>query len=142
ASTSPTRRRPEQGGSGAPVPALRADRWRDRRSGRRCRAWSADCAEARGADGWRHRLRERGRSRQPLLVHASRRAGARRRAGRDAGEGGGPQGRLSGHVLVVEDNAVNRMLIGTYLEEFGLTHEMVDSGGGAVMNLATKTYDL
>jgi CheY-like chemotaxis protein len=43
---------------------------------------------------------------------------------------------------VVEDNAVNRMLIGTYLEEFGLTHEMVDSGGGAVMNLATKTYDL
>jgi hypothetical protein len=55
---------------------------------------------------------------------------------------GAPQGRLSGHVLVVEDNAVNRMLIGTYLEEFGLTHEMVDSGGGAVMNLATKTYDL
>jgi hypothetical protein len=53
---------------------------------------------------------------------------------------GAPQGRLSGHVLVVEDNAVNRMLIGTYLEEFGLTHE--DSGGGAVMNLATKTYDL
>jgi CheY-like chemotaxis protein len=43
---------------------------------------------------------------------------------------------------VVEGNAVNRMLIGTYVEEFGLTHEMVDSGGGAVMNLATKTYDL
>ena len=55
---------------------------------------------------------------------------------------GALQGTLSGHVLVVEDNAVNRMLIGTYLEEFGLTHEMVDSGGGAVMNFATKTYDL
>ena len=28
---------------------------------------------------------------------------------------------LSGHVLLVEDNAVNRMLIGSYLDEFGLT---------------------
>ena len=35
---------------------------------------------------------------------------------------------LSGHVLVVEDNAVNRMLIVTYLDEFGLTHEVVDGG--------------
>jgi CheY-like chemotaxis protein/nitrogen-specific signal transduction histidine kinase len=68
-------------------------------------------------------------------------AGAGAPAAKQAKEGA-PQGRLSGHVLVVEDNAVNRMLIGTYLEEFGLTHEMVDSGGGAVMNLATKTYDL
>jgi CheY-like chemotaxis protein len=52
------------------------------------------------------------------------------------------QDTLSGHVLVVEDNAVNRMLIGAYLEEFGLTHEMVGSGGAAVMSLAAKTYDL
>jgi signal transduction histidine kinase len=29
---------------------------------------------------------------------------------------------LSGHVLVAEDNAVNRALIGTYLSEFGLSH--------------------
>ncbi len=49
---------------------------------------------------------------------------------------------LSGHVLVVEDNAVNRMLIVTYLDEFGLTHEVVDSGPAAVMNLASKSYDL
>jgi CheY-like chemotaxis protein len=53
-----------------------------------------------------------------------------------------PQGRLAGHVLVVEDNAVNRMLIGAYLDEFGLTYEMVSSGGGAIMCLAAKTYDL
>ena len=53
-----------------------------------------------------------------------------------------PQGALSGHVLVVEDNAVNRMLIVTYLEEFGLSYEVVSSGGAAIMNLATKDYDL
>ncbi len=45
-------------------------------------------------------------------------------------------------MLVVEDNAVNRMLIVTYLDEFGLTHEVVASGGAAVMSLASKTYDL
>ncbi|MGZ5862361.1 MAG: ATP-binding protein [Methyloceanibacter sp.] len=53
-----------------------------------------------------------------------------------------PAGVLSGEILVVEDNAVNRMLIGAYLDEFGLTHEMVGSGGAAVMSLAAKTYDL
>ena len=56
------------------------------------------------------------------------------RPGKDAQ----PQGTLSGHVLVVEDNAVNRMLIVTYLDEFGLTHEVVASGGAAVMSLAAK----
>ena len=53
-----------------------------------------------------------------------------------------PPGLLSGHVLLVEDNAVNRMLIGSYLDEFGLTHEVAASGGAAVMCLAAKTYDL
>jgi CheY-like chemotaxis protein/nitrogen-specific signal transduction histidine kinase len=53
-----------------------------------------------------------------------------------------PQGTLSGHVLVVEDNVVNRMLIGNYLSEFGLSHEMVSTGSAAVMSVATKTYDL
>jgi signal transduction histidine kinase/CheY-like chemotaxis protein len=53
-----------------------------------------------------------------------------------------PQSTLSGHVLVVEDNVVNRMLIGNYLNEFGLTHEIVGSGNAALMCLATKTYDL
>jgi two-component system, sensor histidine kinase len=49
---------------------------------------------------------------------------------------------LSGHVLVVEDNAPNRMLIGAYLDEFGLTYDMVESGFDALARLATKTYDL
>src|SRR5690606_26646138 len=40
------------------------------------------------------------------------------------GQDAKPQGSLSGHVLVVEDNMVNRMLIGSYLDEFGLTYEM------------------
>jgi CheY-like chemotaxis protein len=53
-----------------------------------------------------------------------------------------PTAELSGHVLVVEDNAVNRMLIGSYLEEFGLSHEMVGSAGTALLNLASKPYDL
>jgi CheY-like chemotaxis protein len=52
------------------------------------------------------------------------------------------QPNLSGHVLVVEDNAVNRMLIVTYLDEFGLTHEVVATGAAALMSLASKTYDL
>lgn len=52
------------------------------------------------------------------------------------------QGTLEGHVLVVEDNAVNRMMIVTYLDEFGLTYEVVSSGGAAVMSLASKDYDL
>jgi CheY-like chemotaxis protein len=51
-------------------------------------------------------------------------------------------GTLSGHVLVVEDNTVNRMLIGTYLEEFGLTYEVVESGAAALMCLAARPYDL
>jgi CheY-like chemotaxis protein len=50
--------------------------------------------------------------------------------------------RLSGHILVVEDNAVNRMLIGAYLDEFGLTYEMVESGASAIMALASSSYDL
>ncbi len=37
---------------------------------------------------------------------------------------------------------MNRMLIGSYLDEFGLTHEVAASAGAAVMNLAAKTYDL
>ncbi len=49
---------------------------------------------------------------------------------------------LTGHVLVVEDNAVNRMLIGAYLEEFGLTHDMAESGARAMQMLSARAYDL
>jgi len=53
-----------------------------------------------------------------------------------------PKGALSGHVLVVEGNTVNRMLIGAYLAEFGLTHEGVENGAAAIMCLAARPYDL
>ena len=53
-----------------------------------------------------------------------------------------PKGTLSGHVLVVEGNTVNRMLIGAYLDEFGLTYEGVDNGASAIMCLAARSYDL
>ena len=53
-----------------------------------------------------------------------------------------PQPPLSGHVLVVEDNSVNRMLIAAYLEEFGLTRDMVGTGGAAILALAEKHYDV
>jgi CheY-like chemotaxis protein len=53
-----------------------------------------------------------------------------------------PPRRMQGHLLVVEDNAVNRMLIGAYLDEFGLTYEMVETGASAIMALASNTYDL
>src|SRR5680860_641096 len=52
------------------------------------------------------------------------------------------KGALSGHVLVVEGNTVNRLLIGAYLEDFGLTHEVVETGTAALMCLASRTYDL
>lgn len=51
-------------------------------------------------------------------------------------------GTLTGHVLAVEDNAVNRMLIGTYLEEFGLTYDIVENGGEALARLEGQDYDL
>ncbi|HUU67540.1 MAG TPA: response regulator [Methyloceanibacter sp.] len=53
-----------------------------------------------------------------------------------------PKGTLSGHVLVVEGNTVNRMLIGAYLDEFGLTYEGVENGAAAIMCLAARRYDL
>lgn len=52
------------------------------------------------------------------------------------------RGALFGHVLVVEGNMVNRLLIGAYLEEFGLTYEVADTGTAALMCLAARTYDL
>jgi CheY-like chemotaxis protein/nitrogen-specific signal transduction histidine kinase len=51
-------------------------------------------------------------------------------------------GALTGHILVVEDNAVNRMLIGAYLEEFGLTYDIIENGTEALARLAAKDYDL
>jgi two-component system, sensor histidine kinase len=52
------------------------------------------------------------------------------------------RGTLSGRVLAVEDNAVNRMLIGAYLDEFSLAFDIVESGAEALQRLAAKPYDL
>jgi CheY-like chemotaxis protein len=52
------------------------------------------------------------------------------------------EGALSGHVLLVEGNSVNRMLIGAYLDEIGLTYETADNGAAALMCLASRPYDL
>jgi CheY-like chemotaxis protein len=47
-------------------------------------------------------------------------------------------GALEGHVLIVEDNAVNRMLIGAYLDNFGMTHEEAPSGEAALAMFGTR----
>lgn len=64
------------------------------------------------------------------------------RADAVSGKEPGTDGKLIGHVLVVEDNAVNRMLIGAYLEEYGLTFDIVGSGSEALLQLGVKDYDL
>ncbi len=51
-------------------------------------------------------------------------------------------GRLYGNVLAVEDNAMNRMLIAAYLDEFGLSYDIVESGQEALERLVTSRYDL
>ncbi len=52
------------------------------------------------------------------------------------------QAKLQGHLLVIENNAVNRMLIAAYLDEFGVSYEMVGTGAAALLSLAAKRYDL
>jgi CheY-like chemotaxis protein len=64
------------------------------------------------------------------------------RADAVAGKEAEAEGKLAGHVLVVEDNAVNRMLIGAYLEEYGLSYDIVGSGAEALLRLGVKDYDL
>lgn len=49
---------------------------------------------------------------------------------------------LSGHVLIVEDNDVNQMLIRAYLDNFGLTHETAENGKVALEMISQSTFDL
>ena len=51
-------------------------------------------------------------------------------------------GPLSGHVLVVEDNEINQMLIAAYLEQFGLSHETAVNGQEAVKMLQERQFDV
>jgi len=50
--------------------------------------------------------------------------------------------KLEGHVLLIEDNTVNRLLIGAYLEEFGLTFDVAETGSAALLCLDQRSYDL
>ena len=50
--------------------------------------------------------------------------------------------KLEGHVLLIEDNTVNRLLIGAYLEEFGLTFDLAETGAAALLCLDQRRYDL
>jgi len=49
---------------------------------------------------------------------------------------------LKGHVLVVEDNKLNQMLIKIYLDKFGLSFECVDNGYVALSEVEQNKYDL
>lgn len=49
---------------------------------------------------------------------------------------------LRGHVLIVEDNQINQMLIQIYLDKFGLTFECVENGNQALARLEQQTYDV
>ncbi|MFQ5626079.1 MAG: response regulator, partial [Methyloligellaceae bacterium] len=51
-------------------------------------------------------------------------------------------GPLSGHVLIVEDNDVNQMLIAAYLEQFGLSHETAVNGQEAVKMMQQRAFDV
>ena len=53
-----------------------------------------------------------------------------------------PPGPLSGHVLVVEDNQINQMLIAAYLEQFGLSYETAVNGRDAVNMARNHHFDV
>ena len=49
---------------------------------------------------------------------------------------------LKGHVLIVEDNQLNQMLIKLYLDKFGITYEGANNGREALGKLEIKQFDL
>jgi PAS domain S-box-containing protein len=50
--------------------------------------------------------------------------------------------RFAGHVLIVEDNPVNRMVLGLLLEALGVSHDSATNGREALDRLLTHRYDL
>lgn len=59
-----------------------------------------------------------------------------------ATEAGTPDGPLAGHVLIVEDNKVNQMLIMAFLDTFGLSYDVAAAGTTALEWLRIHAYDL
>lgn len=45
-------------------------------------------------------------------------------------------------ILVVEDNPINRVVIGTILDQFGHNHDMVTDGAAAIATMSRQRYDL
>ena len=43
---------------------------------------------------------------------------------------------------MIEDNSVNRLLIGAYLDEFGLTFDVAETGAAALLCLDQRPYDV
>ena len=50
--------------------------------------------------------------------------------------------KISGHVLLVEDNPINQLVAGDMLEGFGLTYDLAEDGIQAVDAVKAKQYDL
>ena len=48
---------------------------------------------------------------------------------------------LQGHILVAEDNHINQMLVAAYLEQFGLTFDLVGDGRAALEAVQKTSYD-
>ncbi len=59
-----------------------------------------------------------------------------------AGPADAALGPLCGHVLIVEDNDINQMLIAAYLEQFGLSHEIAVNGKEAVAMMQQRRFDV
>ncbi|MBC8238525.1 MAG: response regulator [Helicobacteraceae bacterium] len=49
---------------------------------------------------------------------------------------------LRGHVLIAEDNKTNQMLIGVFMEEFGLSYEIANDGVEAVDMFGREKFDV
>jgi CheY-like chemotaxis protein/HPt (histidine-containing phosphotransfer) domain-containing protein len=78
----------------------------------------------------------------PLVVSAKRLETADAAA---AGANGGsrlPAGAIGGHVLLVEDDAVNAAVAQGYLEALGCTHVWTKDGAEALARSATERFDL
>ena len=48
---------------------------------------------------------------------------------------------MHGHVLVVEDNKTNQMLISMILEDLGITYDIANDGAEGVLEFKQKSYD-
>ena len=48
---------------------------------------------------------------------------------------------FNGHILIVEDNKTNQMLMGVVLDELGLSYDVANDGAEAILEFKSKKYD-